>query len=421
MASTSSTSTIHRTLNLIVPTASTLPPSLIDLATSLLAQSRAKAPSLKPDEEIARPFACCHIACERLKNRLALEIGKVGPPCGPRIYKRLYAFLDSSLLVEPSTPRARRVGDADVGEDGVKATPGSGRGGRGVGASGTRSKAATTTPGSLGKRSRAAAQQVLSLPRFTMPLIRHVCEAQGTPRAATHVYAGVESVYRSMQTARELEDEAGIAPGTPSKRRRSNNGLAEQVASTSLPVPTDDQVPALVAAVYLMAASSMRGEESFAVVDDGQKIATHAAVEAYFAKHKTATATIDPTSLSQDIETHYTQAAKSGWSDMEWYRNLPTDNEATNRAEGDDKDNNNPATPRKNVTAKTPLRRKEKHSQRKIGDEDVHGPAGLLPGLGTMFQPAVDWLSEDRRENFAAWKQDVMSSVETIEQTARVS
>jgi origin recognition complex subunit 6 len=157
----------------------------------------------------------------------------------------------------------------------------------------------------------------------------------------------------------------------------------------------------------------MRGEEGFAV-DDEQKRVAQSAVETYFAKHKTATATIDPTSLQHDIET-YTQAATSGWSDMEWYRNLPANNETTDQAQGDE--DHGPVTPRKQP-AKTPLRRKEKHSQRKIGDEDVYGPAGLLPGLGTMFQPAVDWLSEDRREDFAAWKQDVLSSVEAIEQKA---
>ena len=406
----SSAATIHQNLNLIIPTASTLPPSLLDLATTLLAQSRAKAPSLKPDEEIARPFACCHIACERLKNRLALEIGKVGPPCGPRTYKKLYAFLDSTLQAvgeQPGTPRTRRVQDVTAAAAGTT-TPGSGRGGRAPAAVGS---AARATPGSLGKRSRAAAQQVSNLPRFTMPLIRHVCEARGTPGAATHIYAGVESVYRSLQTAQE-EMEAS-APGTPSKRRKSNNGQAEDVALATLPVPTDEQVPALVAVVYLMTASSMRGEKDF-VVDDEQKGTAQSAVESYFAKHKTVAATTDSSPLQHDIET-YAQAATSGWSDMEWYRNLPTNYEITSQAQGEE--DNGPVTPRKNP-AKTPLRRKEKHSQRKIGDEDVYGPAGLLPGLGTMFQPAVDWLSEDRREDFAAWKEDVLSSVEAIEQKA---
>jgi len=403
-----SAATIHQNLNLIIPTAPSLPPSLIDLATTLLAQSRAKAPTLKPDEEIARPFACCHIACERLKNRLALEIGKVGPPCGPRIYKKLYAFLDSTLqaVEQAGTPRTRRV--QDVVEGDAARTPGSGRGGRGAAVVGS---AARATPGSLGKRSRAAAQQVSDLPRYTMPLIRHVCEAHGLPGAATHVYAGVESVYRSLQTAQELE---ASAPGTPSKRRRSNNGQAEAVESVTLPVPTDDQIPALVAVIYLMTASSMRGEESFTVTRS-QRLEMQPRMKLYFARDKTAGSTIDLKSLQTDIQTYYAKAATSGWSDMEWHRNLPTMDELTSQTQHDEE--NGPVTPRKQP-AKTPLRRKEKHSQRKIGEEDGYGPAGLLPGLGTMFQPAVDWLSEDRREDFAFWKQDILSSVEAIEQKA---
>ena len=42
-----------------------LPQELVELAVSLLAQSRNKASSLKIGEEIARPYACANIACER--------------------------------------------------------------------------------------------------------------------------------------------------------------------------------------------------------------------------------------------------------------------------------------------------------------------------------------------------------------------
>ena len=43
-----------------------LPPELVELAVSLLAQSRNKASSLKAEEEIARSYACANLACERL-------------------------------------------------------------------------------------------------------------------------------------------------------------------------------------------------------------------------------------------------------------------------------------------------------------------------------------------------------------------
>lgn len=57
---------ILQALNGLVPTISgPLPPELVNLATSLLAQSRNKASNLKAEEEIARTYACANIACER--------------------------------------------------------------------------------------------------------------------------------------------------------------------------------------------------------------------------------------------------------------------------------------------------------------------------------------------------------------------
>jgi origin recognition complex subunit 6 len=408
MASTAAS--IHRTLNLIVPTATTLPLSLIDLATNLLAQSRAKVPSLKPDEEIARPFACCHIACERLKHRLALEIGKVGPPCGPRIYKKLYAFLDSSLIAEPSTPRTKRVQD-------VGATPGSGRLGRLEAGTTPRSgrqgaSAVKATLGSLGKRSRSLAEQdsgASNLPAFTMPLVRHVCKACKLPRAATHVYAGVESVYRALQSTAQRAEREG---GTPSKRRRSNGGDTDTVDQEVMPVPTEEQIPALIATVYLMTAQAMRGQTG-AAASKLQQRKTQTAIEAFFDTQENAAVTLPPDSLRKDFET-YTQAATTqGWTDMEWYKNLGSTNDTAADAATSHDEDNGPATPRRQP-AKTPLRRKEKHSQRRIG-EDEQNPAGLLPGLGTMFQPAVDWLSEERRAEYHSWKEDLLGEVALVE------
>ena len=55
-----------QTLTGLVPTLTgPLPPELLELAVSLLAQSRSKASSLKADEEIARAYACANVACER--------------------------------------------------------------------------------------------------------------------------------------------------------------------------------------------------------------------------------------------------------------------------------------------------------------------------------------------------------------------
>ncbi|KAG4411908.1 hypothetical protein IFR04_014970, partial [Cadophora malorum] len=50
--------------NLIPRHTGALPAELIELAGSLLAQSRNKCSSLKQDEEIARMYACANLACE---------------------------------------------------------------------------------------------------------------------------------------------------------------------------------------------------------------------------------------------------------------------------------------------------------------------------------------------------------------------
>ena len=58
---------VAQALSNLIPTLNgPLPNELVALATSLLAQSRNKASSLKAEEEIARTYACANIACERL-------------------------------------------------------------------------------------------------------------------------------------------------------------------------------------------------------------------------------------------------------------------------------------------------------------------------------------------------------------------
>ena len=63
-------------IGLIPSLSGPLPPELLDLAVSLLAQSRSKAGSLKADEEIARSYACANLACERCEA----SPGLIAPP-----------------------------------------------------------------------------------------------------------------------------------------------------------------------------------------------------------------------------------------------------------------------------------------------------------------------------------------------------
>jgi hypothetical protein len=63
---TMSRASIEQAITGLIPTLNgPLPPELVDMALSLLARSRSVAHSLKPDEEIGRPYACAQLACER--------------------------------------------------------------------------------------------------------------------------------------------------------------------------------------------------------------------------------------------------------------------------------------------------------------------------------------------------------------------
>lgn len=91
---------LKQTLASLMPTVNihSIPASLLELATTLLLQSQSKAARLKPEEEPARAYVVCEIACNRLKTRLDLPKIVSRPPCAPRSYKKLYHFLDRTLV-----------------------------------------------------------------------------------------------------------------------------------------------------------------------------------------------------------------------------------------------------------------------------------------------------------------------------------
>lgn len=261
------TTPVDLALTSLLPTLSPLPPELIELSHSLLAQSRHRASSMKPEEEIGRTYACCHIACERLGKKLSLEIGRAAPPVKPAVYARLKRYLGVALRTPASTPRR------------------------------------------LEKRG--------------------VREGLRTPGARTTVE---EVVGRETRSAGAVTPGKSSAGGTPATSASGRKRKAEEMAAREEAVPE----------------AAQGGVEA-------AKVASFA-----------------PSPL--------------------------------------------PAHGHGKRPAKTPLRRQEKHAKRRgLGGPEDLGPAGLLPGLGTMFQPAVDWLGEGRREEFVAWKDEMMREIAMVE------
>lgn len=94
-----------------------LPAELLELSITLLAHSRSRISNLKPHEEVARSYACAHIACDRYfsrpnfsvsrfsaefgcsRLRIALDLPPVTakPPLPQRAYRSLLAHFQKSL------------------------------------------------------------------------------------------------------------------------------------------------------------------------------------------------------------------------------------------------------------------------------------------------------------------------------------
>lgn len=385
---------IELTLSNLLPTVSFLPPELIALSTSLLAQSRSKAASLKPEEEIGRTYACCHIACQRLGHKLALEIAKPAPPVKPKVYTKLHTYLNSVLrtTTTPRTPISKRT------EDKLQHGSASNSKTRAGSAQATPTKGVTTPSG---KRDASATQEANSEANVSvMPLIRHLCKALDVPEAAPHVFAGVTSVLQAT------ESNQSIAPPTKKRRTSDKSKKPEPIAVVN--------IPALTLALFSAVCGRMRGEE---IAEDAEFFDKAVELTKDFCQKsgKPHGLVLDETTDMKHAIKEFNERFEDEWQSMEWYQNVPSleaNAGAAYDAEESEDDEESTVVKR---PAKTPLRRKEKHGR---SEKDDLGAAGLLPGLGTMFQPAIDWLSDERRADYAQWKKDLLRRATVIEQEA---
>ncbi len=371
---------IELALSTLLPTYSLLPPEVIDLSTSLLAQSRSKATTLKPEEEIARTYTCCHLACQRLGHKLGLDIAKPAPPVNPRTYNKLHGYFNSVLATPKKTPRKENSKDGATPTSRMKDED----------TKTTDLKKNVATPPSTGKRARA--DNEVEVPRFVMPMIRHICKAFNAPEAAPHVFAGVRSM---LQAQSEHE--------TPSKKRKTST------RSSGGSHLSDENLPALIATIFLAVSERMilLDTTSPAEVD---KVTL--SIEGYCGDTTQRLPFLLHVDNWHDELERMNEKYLVDMESMEWYLNIPRPDLQDEKNEEDD---NEVLTPAKQPF-KTPLRRNEKHAKRGGAEEEDLGAAGLLPGLGTMFQPAVDWLSDERKAEYARWKKGIMKEIVLIEQ-----
>ncbi|KAK4984809.1 hypothetical protein LTR50_006379 [Elasticomyces elasticus] len=395
---------IEQSLTGLLPTLSALPPDLIELSLSLLAQSRSKAPNLKADEEIGRT----------LRQRLGLDTINSHPPCPPRVYKKLYQYLDNALRPPPVTPRKDRTAQlADNG--GPLPSPALRRNGS---LTATPSRTPLTSPSKsklgtpLGKSKHAAQKDISAdddVPEFVMPTIRHLCKAFDTPSAAPHVYAGARSVLQLRRSGHELSPQRTQARAA--KRRRGESDV--DTAPLAAGAIAEHRIPALLIVLYMYTAARLRGEQM-----GGQDYILRRAQAVEAVRQLAIGKDLSDEELIADIEAFLREATSTGWLEMEWYWNIPVNG----TGEEDDAGQASDVYAEDEERARQddlPMRVPKTPLKTRVGDVDGSaesvGSAGLQAGLGTMFQDKVDWLGEERRRRFTVWRKDVMRKIREIE------
>ncbi|KAF3005615.1 hypothetical protein E8E13_002469 [Curvularia kusanoi] len=353
-----SRASIEQALTGLVPTLNgPLPPELVDIALSLLARSRSVAHSLKPDEEIGRPYACAQLACERLKKRLNLPSITSRPPCPPRVYKKLYNYLASALPAasaqrsEPQTPRKNTSAP-----NSARTTPR------------TPTTARRTPQTALRTNNSTAAEP----PAWVMPAIRVLAKKFEYAAVAPHVFTGVESLIPLLTLL-------SSGPGTPSARARR--------PTTALPALSQTKLYALIVAVFQYVLARIMNTD---ITPEQYEERLNLAVDTL--RSVAEAASVGREELMREAEELMAVAQQEGWLEMEWFLNVvPWD-------EAEEMEGVEMAVPGPGIG----LRRRK-----------FDGSAYV--GLGTMLQDATDYLSEQRREEYKAWRAGIMARCEELE------
>ncbi|KAJ5560864.1 Origin recognition complex subunit 6 [Penicillium sp. DV-2018c] len=441
---------VEQALSTLVPThANDLPQELLSYAMSLVAQSRTFSSSLKPEEEIARPYACAEIACRRLTRTLKLPPLLGRPPCPPRVYKKLYAYLDRSLIA--SSANIKRSASGSVSGSPSRASSAQTTPTKGAAARNTPSKAVAPTPRGLQntpsrstplKRSMSTANLldtpsktarkasttrapkaqestiIPDAPDWVMTAIRTVCKVLSTPAPRTntwsrppisrtlppHIFSGVSSVL--YITSSMTNDEEGWD--------RESLDFLEPIVSIDGSDKDDDfkeLVYALVVAVYFLVLARRRNPGP----DEEEDIeARKMDKKTYIEMRQTALNSLglkNDRRHRDDVDQWISLIMEHGWANgREWFENIPyaghlfgEDEEGKSYQALDEED--------ALLRGVKPPKRSAAGGGTRASQSDPAPRGGLLPGLGTMMQDRVDWLSDDRREDYAVWKENTIECI----------
>ncbi|KAK7905547.1 hypothetical protein LTR67_000270 [Exophiala xenobiotica] len=419
-------SAIQQFLTVLLPTYSQkLPSQLTHLAESLLAQSRQRASNLKPEEEIARAYACCEIACKQLRATCRLPAVKSGgAPCKPAVYKKLLTFLERVLLDEegsaahhaqtpksttPNGGRRKRAIDGQIKLVEPEATTGTG------------------TPASfLGQIKAASSSKATSrdgteneAPSWLMPSIRRLCRLFSTPLLAPHVYTGTCVVLRLAGLWPRPEEDGDVGGEVGGGQDANSDSNSDSLFK--------EDVTGLLIALYLMTLTRMKSGNMTTSV---YKSTCSRSVEQL--EYKPAASGVEVWIRRINREGYCGQqdwwvSVPEGVFDFDPNPNTLARDSRVARARGargiigeeNEVENEEEVDVDVDVILSSKRRRKTGGGSGSGGeieqDQDDDPEGVLLPGLHTMMQNAVDFLSEERTRVYINWKKQFLSKLDRLD------
>ncbi|CCE30119.1 uncharacterized protein CPUR_03967 [Claviceps purpurea 20.1] len=357
---------IEQALLSLMPTyGSDLPPSLVELAGSLLAQSRHRASTLKADEEIAR----------QLKTSLDLPPIAPRPPIPPRIYNRLYAHLDAILPNASTTARSSRVRipsrrireNADTMP--IKSQP------RAVPSRGTPTKEMSLAKFRVPSRAASALKarkldvqgsRHHRVHPWIQPVIRHMCAESGQKKLAPTIFAGIECTL--------------VPDGRPAEDAWLVDHVTDLVAALYFFVMMRVRsITSVGAGINRESYVPLRKEILTLLAQAGQQVAVPAFEEddAFWAGWRSI--------QSRDFDAAVAKVNENKWLSGDWYDGIVDVLCSTDKADVDMLEVEQEQEERQ---ASLPTRRAD-----------------------AMLQEQNDYLSETRRADFAAWRDEMLGKI----------
>lgn len=319
----------------------------------------------------------------RLKMSLNLPAVNPRPPVPPRAYKKVFAYISSALSNDQPSSRPQSAANTPSRTpskrkfDALQRTP----------------QSSPTKAQSIQTRRSSRKQPTVQddedyLPEYTMLAIRSVCQRLRMPYAAPHVFTGVSSIVK-LQSERASDAQTQAITPSRKKVRRSGATLAESEARVV--EINETTIPALIVCVALMTIAELSAE---APTKEETAVQKELAIMALRGVVPDELADGYASPLWGNITALQAMAPQAGWAGMQWFLNIePPEDRGDLPPEEADLDGID-----------------------WNGAESTAEPSSvdLRVRFGNVKAVAIDWLSEERKAQYAIWRAGIMAEIEKL-------